>query len=173
MNLGSICTRPVITMPRSGNLRQAAGLMREHHVGSLVITEDTADGPWVAGLITDRDLAIDVLARGVDAASVEVGRVLDSRLVSAPEDADLTDAIDLMQAEGVRRLLVRNEDGDLVGLVSFDDLLEVCAAQLSGLAAVARAGIEQEAAKRAAAAAPARPTVRVPAMGTASWLPGT
>jgi CBS domain-containing protein len=74
-----------------------------------------------------------------------------------------------MQAAGVRRLLVHDADGHLVGLVSFDDLLPACIAPLSGLAEVIRKGLEREVAERGAIAQPVRPLLRVPAMGTVGW----
>jgi hypothetical protein len=74
-----------------------------------------------------------------------------------------------MRLAGVRRLLVHDAQNHLAGLVSFDDLLPACIGPLGGLADVLRKGIEREVAERGAIAAPPRPAVRVPAMGTAGW----
>ncbi|MDH4059375.1 MAG: CBS domain-containing protein [Aquincola sp.] len=172
MNVGSICKRHIVTIDASDSLQQAASLMREHHVGALVVIETSADGQRVAGVVTDRDLAIEVLARGGDAARVPVGRVSQGRLVGMPEDADIAEAVQSMQAAGVRRLLVHDADGHLVGLVSFDDLLPACVMPLAGLAEVLRKGLEREVAERGAIAAASRPALRVPAMGTAGWPNG-
>jgi CBS domain-containing protein len=170
MPLGSICTRELVTVDRNATLQEAARLMREHHVGAVVVTQNLDAALHVAGIITDRDLAIEVLARGVDGASVAVGALLgNGPLHSVPEDAELGEAIALMQASGVRRLLVHEAGGHLVGIVSFDDVLQACASQLAGLAGVLRKGIEHEMAQRARLTAPPRPAVRVPAMGTAGW----
>lgn len=171
MTLGSLCKRHIVTIDAKSSLQQAATSMREHHVGALVVVDAGGDGPGlrVAGIVTDRDMAIEVLARGGDASQLSVGGLAQSRLVSAPEDADLAQAVALMQAHGVRRLLVHDAQGLLVGLVSFDDLLPACVAPLAGLADVMRAGLEREAAERGAIAASARPALRVPAMGTAGW----
>lgn len=171
MNIGSICTRHLVTVDAASPLQQAAALMREHHVGALVVVESRGDGrePRVAGVVTDRDLAIEVLARGGDAAQAPTGRLAGGELVTVPEEADLDAAVALMQSHGVRRLLVHDAEGLLVGLVSFDDLLPACVAPLAGLADTLRKGIEREVAQRGAPTAPARPTLRVPAMGTAGW----
>ena len=170
MALGSICTRELVTLDRNASLQEAARLMRDHHVGTVVVTQNVDEALQVAGIVTDRDLAVEVLARGVDGASVSVGALLGERLVhSVSEDADVGDAIELMQASGVRRLLVRDAHGHLAGILSFDDVLHACATQLTGLAGALRKGIEQEAAQRARLAAPPRAAVRVPAMGTAGW----
>lgn len=169
MKLLSLCQRPLVTIDADQPLQRAAQLMREQHVGALVIIEPTPQGALVSGIVTDRDLAIEVLARGVDAAQQPVRRFAGAALVSAPADADLATAVATMQTAGVRRLLVHDAEGHLVGLVSFDDLLQACVAPLSGLAEVLRQGLARETAERGALAAPPRPPVRVPALGTAGW----
>lgn len=169
MNVGSICSQRIVTIDRSGTLQQAGTLMREHHVGALVVIEKRPEGEHVVGIVTDRDLVIEVLARGFDGHEVEVGHLLDGRVVSAPQEASLMDAIELMQIAGVRRLLVRSEDRQVIGLVSFDDLLEACVSQLNGLAGVLRKGIARETAERTSMTARTKPTLLIPAMGAASW----
>jgi CBS domain-containing protein len=170
MDLASLCKRRIVTIDRSASLQQAAALMREYHVGSLVVTEAQDEGARVCGLVTDRDLAIEVLARGIDTTRASVGQLPDGKLVSAPAHADIDDAIALMQAHGVRRLLVRDDNGNLIGLVSFDDLLQAFGDRLGGLAEVVRKGIERETAERQALATPPRPAMlRVPPTGTAGW----
>ena len=169
MNIGSICRRHIVTIDSTATLRQAALLMREHHVGALVVTAAAEEGTRVVGMLTDRDLAIEVLARGGDAQRQTVAGLARTPLVSAREDESLTAAVEKMQAAGVRRLPVHDAQGHLIGLVSFDDLLPACIAPLAGLAEVLRRGIEREAAERGAIAAPPRPVLRVPAMGTTGW----
>jgi CBS domain-containing protein len=169
MNIGSIAKRHIVTIDENGSLQQAALLMREHHVGALVITEASTEGSRVTGVVSDRDLAIEVLARGIDASKAHVRGLVRERLVSAPEGVDMSEGVALMQNAGVRRLLVHDAEGQLVGLVSFDDLLHACVAPLAGLAEVLRKGMEREVAKRGAIAAPSRPALRVPPMGTAGW----
>jgi CBS domain-containing protein len=171
MTMGSICKRHIVTIDAKASLRQAAVLMREHHVGALVVVQAGADGtgPRVAGIVTDRDMAIEVLARDADASQISVGTLAQTRLVSVPDDADLAEGVALMQTNGMRRLLVHDTDGLLIGLVSFDDVLPACVAPLAGLADLMRTGLERELAERGAIAAPARPALRIPAMGTAGW----
>lgn len=185
MTVASICSHHIVSVHRDETLTQAARLMREHHVGSVVVTEPRADGTHVVGLVTDRDLVIEVLARGLEGAAVPVGAIVGSGpLLSVPEEADFGEAIALMQTGGVRRLLVRDAEGHLVGLLSFDDLMRVCGAQMAGLAAVLARGQVREQANAGplhepGASPPVRPTpaptaapkprLRVPAMGTAGW----
>jgi CBS domain-containing protein len=169
MTIGSICQRHVITIDGQASLQQAALLMREHHVGSLVVTVGGPSGLQVAGVLTDRDLAIEVLARGGDAAGLSAASVVRGAPVGIAEDASVASAVERMQAEGVRRLLVHDAQGHLAGIVSFDDLLPACLVPLAGLADVLQRGREREASLRGTRVAPPRPAVRVPAMGTAGW----
>ena len=169
MNLGTLCKRHVVSIDRGQSLHQAARLMREQHVGSIVVTDDSPEGRRVIGIVTDRDLAIEVLADSGTALAQPVGELLDGTLVSAPSHAGLEQGIDLMRAAGVRRLLVRDDQGHLAGIVSFDDLLDACAQQLSGLADVMRKGLQREATERAMASTPPTLTLQIPALGTAAW----
>jgi signal-transduction protein with cAMP-binding, CBS, and nucleotidyltransferase domain len=151
-------------------VQQAAALMREHHVGAVVVTEPRDEGHGVCGLVTDRDLAIEVMARGSDGALARVSQLTMGKLVGASMHASVDDAVALMQSHAVRRLFVHDDDGGLIGLVSFDDVLRACADRLSALADVLRKGIERETVERpAVAAAPRQPLLRVPATGTAGW----
>jgi len=73
MNIASICQRRIVTIDSSRSLAEAAALMRDRHVGALVVTAGTPEGQRVVGIATDRDLVIHVLANGLDASVVEVG----------------------------------------------------------------------------------------------------
>ena len=99
-----------------------------------------------------------------------VGLLVDESLIGASEETDLSQGIELMGEAGVRRLLVRDDQGHLAGIVSFDDLIHACATELGALADVVRKGIQRETLE--AAEAPAAATILhlpVPALGTAGW----
>ncbi len=167
INIGSICRRRIVSVDAASSLVQAAGLMREHHVGALVITTQTSEGPRVSGIVTDRDLVIDALARGLDSSSVTIGDLASQAIASIGEDDDLSDALAVMQDSGVRRLLVTNDEDHLTGIVSLDDLMDAYASQMDGLAQVIRSGVEREVAETAPPLPPL--LLRIPAMGTAGW----
>jgi len=169
MNIESICTRHVISLDGNETLQRAAMLMREHHVGCIVVTEGDAGAVHVKGLVTDRDLAIEVLSRGGDASQAPLARLVQGPPVAIPLHADVAQAVQAMQAAGVRRLLVQDDDGKLFGLLSIDDLVQALAAPLAGLAAVMRQGLLHEIQARGQLAAPRTSVLHVPAMGTAGW----
>ncbi len=169
MNVGSVCRRNVITIGRAESPIRAAEMMRAHHVGALVVTTETDEGPHVIGIVTDRDLVIDGIARGLDHASAPVGDFASTHAASISEDADLSDAIAAMQEHGVRRLLVTDAERLLVGFVSLDDLVDAYARELDGLAKVIRSGMQREMSEPAAPLARAPFLPHFPAIGTAGW----
>jgi len=171
MHVGTICTRRVVTIDAQRSLTEAARLMREQHVGTLVVTCPTARGTEVCGIVTDRDLVIDALARDPQETDIHVADLARTELTMISEDADLDDAVAAMQARGVRRLLVSSSEERLCGLLSIDDVIQAFAAQLGGLAKIIRSGREREADERHAAHPPAT-MPRFPAMGTAAWTQG-
>jgi CBS domain-containing protein len=166
MKVAEICTRELIMADQAASLQQAATLMREHHVGTLLVVANGAEGMQAVGIVTDRDVVIEAVARGLDVAQTPVGRLAEGKLAVVPANSTLEAAIESMKARGVRRLLVAGEGDAVQGIVSLDDLLDAVAHQLSGLARVARAGIERETSERAPL--PPRPSqpphaIRVPA----------
>lgn len=162
MKVADICTREVVATGRSTSLQQAAVLMRENHVGSLVVLGDASQDAQVVGIVTDRDLVVEALARGLDAKQTEIGRFADGKLAAVAASASLDDAIAMMKKRGVRRLLVAGDGGELFGIVTLDDLLDAMAHEMSEMAHAVRGGIEREAAERAPLP-PARPVAaRIP-----------
>lgn len=133
MAIGELCNRDVVVVNRDKPVREAVRLMRKHHVGDLVVVEDLHGHRRPVGILTDRDIVIELLAADVDLDTVAVGDAMSYELVTAREDDDLLDTIARMRQEGVRRLPVVGDDGALVGILAVDDLLEVVTEQLAGL----------------------------------------
>ena len=149
MSIAAICQPDVITIDAGASLRDAANLMRAHHVGALVVTVEAAGNEQAVGVITDRDLAIEILVRDLDPVDVKVGQLASRHLASVPATAGIAEAVAVMRDAGVRRLLVTGQEGQLAGFVSADDLLEALAGQLGVLASALRSGIAREGAERA------------------------
>ena len=156
MSIAAICQPEVITVDAGASLRDAASLMRAHHIGALVVTVDAAGQERAVGVITDRDLAIEILARDLNPTDVKVGQLASRHLASVPGTAGIAEAVAVMRDAGVRRLLVTGHEGQLTGFVSADDLLEALAGQLGVLANALRTGIAREGVERASIP-PARP----------------
>jgi CBS domain-containing protein len=148
MGLSEICNRSVVVTPRDTSVEAAARLMREHHVGSLVVVDETARGRKPVGILTDRDIAIEVVAAGVAPASVTVGETMAPDLVTARESDEPWETIRLMRQKGIRRVPVVDAQGLLVGIVTVDDLLEIIAEEIDGLVKVIAAEQSREARTR-------------------------
>lgn len=153
MAIGELCTRTVVFVARDESCLVAARLMREHHVGSLVVVERSrAEGPCVpAGVVTDRDLVVGVMALGLDPARTPVEAAMRPEVVVARETDGVGRAIALMRAHGVRRLPVVDDSGALVGVLAADDLIELLGEELAGLAAMLGRAQRRERAERRAA----------------------
>lgn len=134
MNVGEICNREVIIADRNDSVLDAARLMREHHVGDVVVV-DARDGQRVpVGILTDRDIVLELVAKSVDVQRVTVADAMSGELLTASEADDVGDLIARMQGKGVRRVPVVNAKGGLVGIVAVDDLMDLLAEELSQLA---------------------------------------
>jgi CBS domain-containing protein len=133
MDIGEICNREVEVAGRNMLLSDAARRMREEHVGSLVVVEAGARGRVPIGILTDRDMVVQVLAENLDYAKLTVGDIMGGDLVMASEDDAVLDTLQVMRRRGIRRLPVVDATGDLVGIVTLDDLLEIVAFELDEL----------------------------------------
>lgn len=134
MPVGELCIRQVVVTPRTTSVSEAAKLMRQHHVGDIVVTDEIAGRRAPVGIVTDRDIVLEVLAQELDATSLSAGDIMSSDLITVRENEGVFQTIQLMRAKGARRAPVVNGEGALVGIVSVDDLVELLAEELSQLA---------------------------------------
>jgi CBS domain-containing protein len=132
--IGEICNREVVFARRDSTVREAAQLMRDSHVGDLIIVDERNGRRVPAGILTDRDIAVGIVAKGLDPDTLAVGDVVGPELVLVKESAGVSETIELMRAKGVRRIPVVDASGALVGIVTADDMLDLLAEELSGLA---------------------------------------
>lgn len=137
MNVGDICNRIVIYVKTRDSVQRAAELMRKYHVGDLVVTEEDDGDPIPVGIITDRDIVVEVIAKGIDPASLTVDDIMGDNLLTISDDSDISDTLDAMLERHVRRVPVVDDKGVLIGILAIDDLLTVFADQLNALAGIA------------------------------------
>ena len=134
MPIGELAVRQVIVAPRGTAVLDAAKLMRQYHVGDIVITSETNGRRRPIGIVTDRDIVLEVLAQGIDAAKLSVDDIMTRDLITVRESEGVFQTIQLMRAKGARRAPVVNEEGVLIGIVSADDFIDLLAEELSELA---------------------------------------
>ena len=150
MKVRDICKRQVVTVRPQDELLSAARVMRNKHVGYLVVVEPGIKAATIrpVGVLTDRDLVVSVMAREADPAALSVSDVMTRELVAASEEDSLSAALAQMRRLGVRRLPVIGESGELTGVISLDDIIDALALELSAVAGSIRAEQQVEQALR-------------------------
>jgi CBS domain-containing protein len=149
MKIGEICSRIVAFATKDMPLPEAAKLMRQHHVGSLVVVQEESRGRVPVGIVTDRDIVVEVLAPELDYRNMVVGEIMSSRLITARETDEMLQVLHVMRQRGIRRMPVVMESGVLAGIVTLDDLLEIVAEELEDLVdAIAGERMKEEQARR-------------------------
>jgi CBS domain-containing protein len=137
MSAGVFCNRDVVFVAPEATVEEAADLMRSYHVGCLVVVRNEGECRQPVGMITDRDLVVEILAQRIDPSTVAVADFMSSEPLTAHEDDSLWQTIRRMSAHGVRRMPVVDARGSLVGLLSVDDILDLLSAELSQLTTLA------------------------------------
>ncbi|MDP2451131.1 MAG: CBS domain-containing protein [Polaromonas sp.] len=130
LTTGEICTRSVTIAFRTTPVDGAARLMRDNHVGCLVVVDEVEGRRIVVGVLTDRDIVTAVVAPGLDASTLTVDDVMTTDLVTAREDDSLIDLMRSMRRKGVRRIPVVGGLDELIGVVTLDDVLGVLSEEL-------------------------------------------
>jgi CBS domain-containing protein len=146
MTVNTICNPNVATIGATEGVVDAAVLMREEHVGDLIVVERRGQANVPVGILTDRDIVVAVVAKRVPPDSVTVGDAMTRNLLTIREDASLEFALREMRRYGVRRVPVVRANGDLVGVIALDDLIQHFAVQLGRLSDLIR--LEQDAEAR-------------------------
>ena len=134
MQIGELCSREVIVVRPEEPLAEAAREMLQQHVGAVVVVETKDGRTRPVGILTDRDVVCRQIERQADLFTLTVADVMTPDPLTVEENGGVAEAIERMSARNVRRAPVVNADGELIGIVTFDDLLPVLAEQLGALA---------------------------------------
>ena len=136
MRVGDFCIRNVVQCARNTSALELSQIMRETHVGDVVVVDQPNGKKIAVGIVTDRDLVIEVMARERDPALVTAKDLMGQELVTVGEGNDVYETAELMRDRGVRRTPVVDDQGGLLGIVTLDDLLRIIGEQLALLARV-------------------------------------
>jgi|SRR5689334_18081829 CBS domain-containing protein len=136
VNVGQLCQRRTVTIAATEDLATAARLMRENHIGYLVVVEPAfLEGQFLpVGVLTDRDIVVSVVAREADPRTLRVGDAMTAKPVTIMDEDSVATAVDQMKRMGVRRLPVVGDYGVLKGVLSIDDVLSTMAHELRSVA---------------------------------------
>ena len=134
MAVGEICNREVVIAEKALSVADVAQLMRKHHVGDLVVVEPRDGRKHPVGIVTDRDIVVEVVAAGVNPDTLKVGDIMGPEVATVRESEGLFEALRYMRDKGVRRMPVVDHEGGLVGILTLDDLLSLLAEEMTELA---------------------------------------
>ncbi|MGE5185742.1 MAG: CBS domain-containing protein [Acidobacteriota bacterium] len=124
MRAGELCVRDVVTVGPEESVVAAARRMADMHVGDLIVVDSRAHGlPAPIGIVTDRDLVIEVLARERVAATTRIAEVMRRDLVLGSEDEDIETIATKMREHAIRRIPIVDRRGGLQGMLSVDDVI--------------------------------------------------
>ncbi len=135
MPIEDLARTEVVSASPETSVPELAQQMRDENVGSVVIANDNSP----TGIVTDRDLTTRVLAEETDPTDQTAQDVMSEDLCAANQDAGFYEAAQMMSENGIRRLPVCNEDDELVGIITADDLTELLAEEHEQLASVIQA----------------------------------
>ncbi|MCB1984274.1 MAG: CBS domain-containing protein [Burkholderiales bacterium] len=144
MPISELCNREVVVIQKDEPVLEAARLMRQHHVGDVIIVEEQSGIKKPIGIVTDRDIVVEIMATELDPAVITVGDITVPKLVTVQENTGIFDVIQYMRRKAVRRSPVIDDRGELIGIITLDDLLQLLAEELSELATLAKREIEKE-----------------------------
>lgn len=144
LTAGDLCKRKLTVGYKQTSVVAAAQLMREDHVGALVVVNDENGSRQVCGLITDRDIVMAVVATGLDPEPLCLEDIMTEHVVTVNEGDSLLDLMRSMRKHGVRRVPVVGPQEELMGIVSMEDVLKILAQEMNALVGSVDAGMRQE-----------------------------
>lgn len=133
MNIGELCNRETIIVLKDENIVEAARLMRRFHVGDLIVVTKSEDDNTPIGIVTDRDIVMEVVANNADPQTVKVAEIMSKELVTGSEEEGIHEIIERMRMHGIRRLPIVDKEGCLAGIFSVDDILEFLGEEVDAL----------------------------------------
>lgn len=148
MRVGEYCKRDVVIIDRMTGVIEAAQLMRRYHVGTLLVVEREPEFNRPVGIVTDRDLVVEVLAQNTDPAQLAADDIMSANLATASENDDVLDTLRRMRTLGIRRMPVIDARSALIGLLAVDDLLSLLAGSLYDVVALVAREIRAEERRR-------------------------
>jgi CBS domain-containing protein len=125
MNVSEHCCHGVVSISDTADVVTAARLMRDQHVGLLAVFHQGDVTRRLTGVLTDRDIVMQVTASDRDPHEVKVQEVMTRQPILAYENDELRDVLQVMRLAGVRRVPVVNNDGTAVGVIALDDAIEL------------------------------------------------
>jgi len=136
MDLKKIGKMGVITVTAETSVPDVARVMRESHVGDVVVIESRGGRKVPVGMLTDRDIVLATIALGAPVNALAAGDIMTTDLVTVPAESSLSLVISLMKERGVKRIPLLGDRQEIVGVITLEDVTRFLAHELSALAEV-------------------------------------
>jgi len=130
MRVKDVMTKDPTCCVPSDSAQRAAMIMRDEHVGIIPVIENEQSRK-VVGVVTDRDLCMNVIAEGRDPKTVTAGECMTTKIVACTPSDSVDKATELMRENQIRRVLVINEQRELVGIVAMADVVKQANAKVT------------------------------------------
>jgi len=148
MKIGEYCNRETVIAEKQMEILETAKLMRKHHVGDLIVVDRRNGVTQPVGILTDRDLVVEVMAQEVPPRELTAADVMSLEIATVREDEGIWETLEKMRDLGVRRMPVVDQDESLVGLITMDDLLDLLAEAMDNVTKLIKGEVRREARSR-------------------------
>ena len=138
MSLGNMCRKNVVTVKPGTMVDEVARLMEEKNIGSVVVQNVIVSGEKETfGIVTDRDIALRVVGKNLDAAKTPIDDVTTQNFVlTLNESMGLFEALEQVRRSAVRRFPVVDVDGTLKGIITLDDIITLLGKEMADVASI-------------------------------------
>ncbi len=132
MSLGNLCRREIICVDPRTTVKEAAKLMEEKNIGSTIVVQERKP----IGILTDRDILLRVMNRGLDPEKTFVDEVMTKKIVTLREDMGLLEALEMTKKKGIRRYPIVDTKGKLRGIMTLDDILYLLGKEMANVSSI-------------------------------------
>ncbi|MBF8302296.1 MAG: hypothetical protein HW396_577 [Candidatus Dadabacteria bacterium] len=132
MSLGNMCRKEIVCVNLGTNVKEAAKFMEEKNVGSIIVV----GGGKPVGIVTDRDILLRVVNKGLDPEKSSVDDVMTKEIVTLKEGMGLFEALEQVKGKGIRRFPIVDARGNLKGIMTLDDIIYLLGKEMADVASI-------------------------------------
>ena len=132
MSLGNLCRREVVVVNQGTPIKEAVKFMEEKNIGSVIVV----GGGKPVGIVTDRDILLRVVNKGLDPEKSSVDDVMTKEIVTLKEGMGLFEALEQVKGKGIRRFPIVDARGNLKGIMTLDDTIYLLGKEMADVASI-------------------------------------
>jgi CBS domain-containing protein len=132
MGLGNMCRREIVCVDTGTSIKEVVKLMDQKNVGSVIVIGSQKP----VGIVTDRDILLRAVNKGMDLEKTPIDKVMTKRLVTLREDMGLFEALERVKGKGMRRFPIVDDKGSLKGIMTLDDILYLLGREMADVSSI-------------------------------------